>query len=189
MGLCECDYKMTVNRSADVDQYPSPNAEDLSATLSGGKIFSKIDLSHAYQQVELDDNTQKYLTIYTHKGLYRYKRLPFGVCSAPAIFQRILDQLLLGVKLTVYRLDDILISGSSPEEHLHILEDVFGRLQDHGIRLNPANGIFFQPGVEFLGHWINQHGIRPLPQKIEAIMEASSPTNVTELKSYLGLLN
>ena len=183
------DYKMTVNRCADVDQYPLPNAEDLFATLSGGKIFSKIDLSHAYQQVELDDNSQKYLTINTHKGLYRYKRLPFGVSSAPAIFQRIMDQLLLGVKFTVCRLDDILISGSSPEEHLQILEEVFGRLQDHGIRLNPAKCIFFQPGLEFLGHWIDQHGIRPLPQKMEAIMEASSPTNVTELKSYLGLLN
>ena len=100
-----------------------------------------------------------------------------------------MDQLLLGVKFTVCQLDDILISGSSPEEHLQILEEVFGRLQDHGIRLNPARCIFFQPGLEFLGHWIDQHGIRPLPQKMEAIMEASSPTNVTELKSYLGLLN
>ena len=98
------DYKMTVNQCADVDQYPLPNAEDLFATLSGGKIFSKIDLSHAYQQVELDDNSQRYLTINTHKGLYRYKRLPFGVSSAPAIFQRIMDQLLLGVKFTVCRL-------------------------------------------------------------------------------------
>ena len=144
------DYKMTVNRCADVDQYPLPNAEDLFPTLSGGKIFSKIDLSHAYQQVELDDNSQKCLTINTHKGLYRYKRLPFGVSSAPAIFQRIMDQLLLGVKFTVCRMDDNLISGSSPEEHLHILEEVFGCLQDHGIRLNPAKCIFFQPGL--LGH-------------------------------------
>ena len=178
------DYKMTVNQCADVDQYPLPNAEDLFPTLCRGKILSKIDLSHAYHQVE-----QKYLTINTHKGLYRYKRLPFGVSSAAAIFQRIMDQLLLGVKFTVCRLDDILISGSSPEEHLQILEEVFGRLQDHGIRLNPAKCIFFQPGLQFLGHWIDQHGIRPLPQKMEAIMEASSPTNVTELKSYLGLLN
>ena len=101
-----------------------------------------------------------------------------------------MDKLLLGVTFTVCRWDDILISGRSPEEHLQILEEVFGRLQDHGIRLNPAKCIFFQPGFEFLGHWILLNFlIRPLPQKMEAIMEASSPNNVTELKSYLGLLN
>ena len=100
-----------------------------------------------------------------------------------------MDQLLQGVKFTVCRLDDILVSGGSPEEHLAILEEVFGRLQEHGIRFNPAKCIFFQSGLEFLGHWIDKNGICPLPQKMDAIMEAKSPTNVTELKSYLGLLN
>lgn len=94
-----------------------------------------------------------------------------------------------GVKFTLCRLDDILISRGSHEEHLQILQEVFGRLQDHKIRLNPAKCMFFQPGLEFLGPWIDQHGIRPLPQKMEAILEANSLTNATELKSYLGLLN
>ena len=100
-----------------------------------------------------------------------------------------MDQLLQGVKFTVCRLDDILISGGSPEEDLAILEEVFRRLQEHGIRLNPVKSIFFQSGLEFLGHWIDKNGIRPLPQKMDAVMQAKSPTNVTELKSYLGLLN
>ena len=181
------DCKMTMNQCADVDQYPLPNTENLFATLAGGQVFSKIDLSHTYQQVELDEDSQKYLTINTHKGLYRYKRLPFGVSSAAAIFQRIMDQLLQGVKFTVCHLDEILISGGSPEEHLAILEEVFGRLQEHGIRLNPAKCIFFQSGL--LGHWIDKNDISPLPQKMDAVMQAKSPTNVTELKSYLGLLN
>ena len=141
------DYEMTVNQCADVDKYPLPNTENLFATLAGGQVFGKIDLSHTYQQVELDEDSQKYLTINTHKGLCRYKRLPFGVSSAPAIFQRIMDQLLQGVKFTVCHLDEILISGGSPEEHLAILEEVFGRLQEHGIRLNPAKCIFFQSGL------------------------------------------
>ena len=114
---------MTVNQCADVDQYPFPNTEDLFATLAGGQVFSKNDLSHAYQQVELDEDSQKYLTINMHKGLYRYKLLPFGLSRAPAIFQRILDQLLQGVKFTVCCLDVILISRSFPEEHLTILEE------------------------------------------------------------------
>lgn len=100
-----------------------------------------------------------------------------------------MDQLLQGVKFTVCRLDDILISGRSTEEHLEILEEVFQRLEEHGIRLNRAKCVFFQQGLEFLGHWIDVHGIRPLPQKVDAIVNTKSPTNVTELKSYLGLLN
>ena len=183
------DYKMTVNQCADVDQYPLPNTEDLFATLAAGQVFSKTDLCDAYQQVELDEDSHIYLTINTQKGLYRYKRLPFGVSSAPTIFQRIMDQPLQGVKFTVCRLDDILISGGSPEEHFAILEEVFRRLQEHSIKLNPARCIFFQSGLEFLGHWIDKNGIRPLPQKMDAVMQAKSPTNVTELKSYLGLLN
>ena len=95
---------MTVNQCADVDQYPLPNTEDLFAKLAGGQVSSKVDLSHAYQQVELEKDSQKYLTINTRKGLYRYKRLPFGVSSTPAIFQRIMDQLVQGAKLAVCRL-------------------------------------------------------------------------------------
>ena len=188
LRLCG-DYKMTLNQYADVDQYPLPNTEDLFATLAGGQVFSKTDLSNAYQQVELDEDSQKYLTINTQKGLYRYKRLPFGVSIAPAIFQRIVDQLLQGVKFTVCRLDDILISGGFPEENLAILEEDFRRLQEHDIRLNPAKCIFFQSGLQFLGHWTAKNGIRPLPQNLDSVMQAKSPTNVTELKSYLGLLN
>ena len=100
-----------------------------------------------------------------------------------------MEQLLQGVKFTVCHLDDILISGGSPEEHLAILEEVFRRLQEHGIRLNPAKCIFFQSGLEFLGHWIDKNGIRPLTQKMDVVMQAKSPTTVTQLKSYLGLLN
>ena len=98
-----------------------------------------------------------------------------------------MDQLLHGVKFTVCHLDEILISGGSPEKHLAILEEVFGRLQEHGISLNPAKCIFFPVGP--LGHWIDKNGISPLPQKMDAVMRAKSPTNVTELKSYLGPLN
>ena len=83
----------------------------------------------------------------------------------------------------------ILISSRSLEEHLEILEEVFRRLEEHGIWLNHAKCIFLQEGLEFLDHWIDVHGIRPLPKKMEAILETKSPTSVTELKLYLGLLN
>ena len=90
-------YKITVNRAAKLERYPIPRIEELFASLSGGKTFSKLDLSHAYLQVPLDEQSQKYVTINTHKGLFRYKRLPFGIASAPSIFQRVMENLLQGI--------------------------------------------------------------------------------------------
>ena len=96
------DYKTTVNPCAGVDQYPLPIIEDLFATVAGEQVSSKIDLSHAYQQVQLNEDSLKYLTVNTHRDLYCYKRLSLGVSSAPAILQRTMDQLLQGVKFTVW---------------------------------------------------------------------------------------
>ena len=91
------DYKVTVNSALDVDQYPLPNPTDLFASLAGGQKFSKLDLSRAYQQLLLDDDSKNFTTINTHQGMYRYTRLPFGIASAPAIFQRTMDSILQGI--------------------------------------------------------------------------------------------
>ena len=88
------DYKVTINPVLQIDQYPVPKAEDLFSTLAGGQKFSKFDLSHAYQQMLLTKESRKYVTINTHKGLYQYNRLPFGVASAPAIFQQTMEKIL-----------------------------------------------------------------------------------------------
>ena len=91
------DYKMTINHAAKLDVYPLPRVEDLFATLSGGCSFTKLYLAQAYQQIPLDESSKQYVTINTHKGLYRYNRLPFGVSAAAAIFQRTMENLLLGL--------------------------------------------------------------------------------------------
>ena len=98
------DYKVTINPMLDVNQYPLPRPEDLFATLAGGKRFTKLDLSHAYNQLILDEESRPYLTINTHRGLYQYNRLPFGVASAPAVFQKTMDTILRGLKgaLTIF---------------------------------------------------------------------------------------
>ena len=82
------DYKVTVNQSLDVDQYPLPKPDDLFAMVTNGRVFTKLDLSQAYQQMLLDEESRQYVTINTHLGLYHYTRLPFGVASAPAMFQK-----------------------------------------------------------------------------------------------------
>eukprot|EP00731_Ephydatia_muelleri_P020829 Em0013g556a len=183
------DYKLTVNRVANLECYPLPRIDDLLASLGKGKIFSKLDLANAYLQLALEDESKKYVTITTHKGLYRYNRLPFGVASAPAIFQRTMENLLRDISNVVVYLDDILVSGSTEAEHLHTLDRVMSRLEEHGLHLKLSKCVFMAPSVEYLGHHISADGIRPAEGKKRAIEDAPRPQNVGQLRSFVGLLN
>ena len=130
-----------------------------------------------------------YVTVNTHQGLYQYTRLPFGVASAPAIFQRLMDRILQGIPRVICYIDDILVTGASEADHLHNLGEVLKRLDDRGFRLKKSKCNFMARSVEYLGLQVNQHGIRALPNKVEAITNAPPPKNVQELRSFLGLLN
>lgn len=151
--------------------------------------YSKLDLSHAYQQVILDEDSKRYVTLNTHKGLFTVNRLPFGVASSPAIFQRIMEGLLQGIPRVAIYLDDILITGRNDQEHLHTLSEVLKRFMDGRMRLKREKCAFMQRKAEFLGHRVDSTGLRPLSNKVEALQKAPAPRNVTELKAYLGLLN
>ena len=183
------DFKLTVNQASKLDRYPIPKIEDLFAKVNGGKVFTQLDLSQAYQQLLLEEESKQYVVINTQRGLFRYNRLPFGVSSAPGIFQRAMESLLQGIPNIAIYLDDILISGTSEEEHLKTLEIVPGRLQDAGLKLKRDKCLFMRSSVVYLGYLIDADGLHPMPDKVKAILEAPEPTNVTELKSYLGLLN
>jgi len=135
-----------------------------------------------------DDESKKYVVINTHKGLFRYTRLPYGIASAPGIFQKAMEQLLQGIPgVTVY-IDDILITGETDGEHLKSLEEVLRRLAKADLRAKKPKCKFLVPSVSYLGHQIDESGLHPLPHKVKAIREAPTPNNITELKSYLGLL-
>ena len=178
-----------LNRAASVESYPIPHIEDLLASFGNAKVFSKLDVSHAYQQLEFDDDSKYFVTITTHKGLYKYNRLPFGVASAPAIFQRTMETLLRDVGNVCVYIDDILVCGSTEGEHLATLHRVLERLQQAGFRLKLAKCIFNVPSVEYLGYVITASGVRPVEKKVSAILKAPAPKNMTELKSFLGMLN
>ena len=183
------DYKVTVNTVLERDQYPLPRPEDIFASLAGGRQFTTLDLSHAYNQLVLKEESQRYVTINTHRGLYIYKRLPFGISSAPAVFQKTVDTILQGMGKVACYLDDILITGSTEEEHLSNLEEVLRRLQAHGVRLKKDKCHFMESCVEYLGHRIDQHGLHTTDNKLTAIVKAPTPRSVQELRSFLGLLN
>ncbi|KAL5517106.1 hypothetical protein EMCRGX_G002578 [Ephydatia muelleri] len=151
--LCSCgDFKVTVNAVLDVNKYPLPKPDDLFAALEGGLRFTKLNLRQAYQQLALEEGSQEFVTVNTHQGLYQFTRLPFGVASAPAIFQKIMDEILQGIPRVVCYLDDILISGSSDKEHLTNLEEVLKRLREAGIHLCKEKCVFWAESVEYLGH-------------------------------------
>lgn len=183
------DFKMTVNKVSKLDRYPIPKIEDLFANLSGGTSFSKLDLSQAYSQLTLDDDSKQYTVINTHRGLFRYNRLPFGIASAPGIFQRTMESLLSGIPKVMVYLDDILVSGTSEENHLENLHLVLNRLEKAGLRLKKEKCEFMVPNITYLGHKIDSEGLHPTPAKVEAILKAAVPKDVTELKAFLGLLN
>ncbi len=129
------DYKVTINQASKLDNYPIPKTEDLLTCLRGGDKFTKLDFSHAYNQLMLDEESKNAVTINTHKGLFRYNRLPYGVSSAPGIFQRTIENLLQGIPRVIARVDDVLLTGVDDDEHFQNLEEVLRRVQTAGLWL------------------------------------------------------
>ena len=144
------DYKVTLNQATLTETYLLPRIDEMLASLSGGTVFSKLDLAHAYQQVMLDDESKGMATVNTHKGLYHVNRLPFGVASAPSVFQRIMDTVLQGLPFMFNYIDDILVTGRNLEEHIQNLEAVLARLGKHGFRLKREKCAFPLPCVDYL---------------------------------------
>ena len=183
------DFRVTVNPFLKVDQYPLPRVEDILATLEDSIVFSKIDLQSAYLQMELDEESREFTTINTHKGLYRFNRLAFGIASAPAIWQRAMEKVLVGILKTQCLLDDIIVAGSSMEEHLRLLEQVLERLTQYNLTLNKKKCSFLQPAITYCGFRVDGAGLHKTPEKIQAVVEAPQPDNLTQLRAFLGMVN
>ena len=182
------DFSVTYNCCADLVRYPLPKIEDLHTAMNGCKVFSCIDIRDAYHNVRVSKDSQKYLIINTHIGLFAFKRLPNGVHSGPAVFQQIIDTVLAGIPKVICILDDILCGGIDVQDQLNTLSVVLCRLQSAGFKLNKAKCKFLQSSVTYLGHVIDAEGLHPTDSKLKAIRDAPAPRNVVELRAYLGLL-
>ena len=152
------DFKLSINPVSSLDSYPIPKVKDLFSTLSGGKVFTKLDLQQAYQQLELDENSKQYVVINTHRGLFWYNRLPLGVWSATGIFQPTMENLLQDILKAVVYLDDILLTGSSEEEHLYTLQSILHRLESASLKLRRDKCKFLTSSITYLGHRIESEG-------------------------------
>ena len=156
--------------------------------LRGGQRFTELDLKSAYQQLYLDPESQQLVTINTHRGLYRYKRLPFGIASLPALFQRTMDIILQGLDHVASIQDDILITGKD-EEHMKNLNSVLSRLDHYSLRLQLSKCKFIQKSATYMGSVISASWISPTEEKVEAIKQAPRPENLTQLRAFLGMIN
>ena len=182
------DYKVTINQCVEKKVYPLPTTEDLFAQIAGGQVFSKLDMAQAYQQLTLDEDSKKLLVVNTPRGLFQYTRLPYGVSTAPVIFQSVMDRILQGLPVACY-LDNLLIATKTEEEHDQLLEQILERLEKAEIRLKQEKCEFYAKELQYLGHRINATGIHPTEEKIQAIQDAPRPENVSQLRAFLGLMN
>lgn len=132
---------------------------------------------------------KKLVIINTPWGLYRYNRLCFGVASAPAIFQRLMDALIADLPGVAAYIDDLVVSGETEEEHLNNLTRLFERLQEYGLRIELSKCNFMQDSVEYLGHIIDKNGKRPSNSSVKAFQDLPKPNNTPEVKAFLGKIN
>ena len=179
------DYSVTVNPQLEPHRYPIPLPSELMRKLGGGHFFTKIDLADAYNQIMLSPESQKKLALSTHRGVLLQQRLPFGITSAPGYFQEIIDQLTQDLNGVAAYIDDILVGGSTAEEHLSNVRNLFQRLHDKGLRCRLDKCVFAKPSIEYLGYILSKEGIAKGP-KVDAVISMPAPENVSELKSFLG---
>ena len=175
MRFC-VDYRQ-LNSVTRKDAYPIPRIDETLDTLSGSCIFTTLDLLSGYWQVEVRPEDREKTAVCTSERLFEFNVMPFGLCNAPATFQRLMDCVLAGLhwqSCLVY-LDDVLILGRSFSEHLHNLRDVFDRLREAGLKLKPSKCTFGQKEVAFLGHIVSDQGIAPDPAKVAAITNWPTP--------------
>ncbi|GFS61079.1 retrovirus-related Pol polyprotein from transposon 412 [Trichonephila clavipes] len=182
------DYRK-LNDVTKKDSYPLPRIDDTLDTLSGHKWFSTLDLKSGYWQVEIHPEDREKTAFTSGQGLWQFKVMPFGLCNAPATFERLMETVLKGLtfEACLIYLDDVIIGGRTFEEHLQNIRKVLSKLRDANLKLNPSKCKFFQKEVNYLGHIISAEGVRTDPEKVSAVKNWKRPENLRELRSFLGL--
>ena len=178
-----------LNQSVKRERHPLPAVDPTLAQLAGAQIFTKLDANSGFWQIPLSSSSALLTTFITPFGRYYFRRLPFGISSAPEHFQRRMSEALAGLTGTVCLMDDVLIYGATRKEHDERLRKVLERLTSLGMTLNAEKCSFAQSSVKFLGHVIDADGIRPDLDKVTAITQFSKPTCVGDVRRFLGMVN
>eukprot|EP00833_Pecoramyces_ruminatium_P015176 jgi/Orpsp1_1/1189208/evm.model.d7180000070286.1 len=181
------DYRR-VNSLTEKDSYALPLIDDILSYIGKNKVLSTIDLFSGYHQVPMYSEDKDITCFTTLYGNFNFKVMPFGLCNAPATFQREMNRIffnLIGECVFIY-IDDLVVFSDSYEQHVKDLAKVFNILKDNGLKLNLEKCHFFQQEVELLGHILSTAGIKPIPEKVLVIANWLPPSNVSKLRSFLG---
>ena len=175
------------NQAIIRERHQMPTVEELTSDLNGAKIFSKIDLTSGYHQLQLTKESRSITTFSTHVGLFRYKRLNFGISSASEIFQETIHSVIQDIPNARNISDDIIVFRTTQEQHDKTLEAVFRCLHETGLTINKSKCLFNQTTIEFFDLVFSSYGVSPDSSKVTAIKHATKPTNVAEIKRFLGM--
>ena len=169
------------------DVYPLPRIEDLLDQLSGKRIFSTLDARTGYWQIRMEEKSVEKTAFVSMDGLYEFRVMPFGLCTAPVTFQRLMQKALRGLPFCSVFIDDIIVFLDSMDAHLEHLKQMFDRLRQIRLKLHPQKCCFMYPEVPFVGHIVSATGIRSNLDKVRAVREFRVPTNVKMVREFLGL--
>lgn len=188
------DYRLCVdmriaNKAIVRERHQLPTIEETFQELEGAQIFTKLDVKWAFHQLELSPESRLITTFSTHMGLFRYKRLMFGIKNGPEKFQKIMDQILAHCEGVVDFADDIFVWGKDKKEHGRRLHQVLQVLSEKGVTLNPKKCSFGVEKIKFLGHEVSSKGILPSEENKKTILEFRQPKSSEEVQSFLGLVN
>ena len=186
------DYR-PLNSVTKPDMFPLPRIDDLLDQLGKSQFFSTLDLASGYWQIKVEEESREKTAFITNQGLYEFRVMPFGLTNAPAVFQRLMQQVLSGLNpvegpdfVAVY-LDDVLVFSEALDDHLMHLRLVLERIGQAGLKLKPAKCHLVRQEVEYLGHTITPNGLLPNPKLIEAVRDFAVPMSLKETRRFLGL--
>lgn len=182
------DYRK-LNSVTVKDVYPLPRIDDTLDSLHGARYFSSMDLRSGYWQIAVDEHDREKTAFVTPDGLYEFRVMPFGLCNAPATFQRMMDMLLRSFRWTfcLCYLDDVVVFSENIDEHIQRLRAVLECFRKAGLQLNAKKCTFGGQQIKILGHLVDKDGIHPDPDKISAVQQFPRPENQKSLRSFLGL--
>ena len=184
-----CVDLKALNENVMREVYPLPTVDQTLAQMNGATKFSKLDANSGFWQIPLSENSRHFTTFFTPLGRFCFNKLPFGICSAPEVFQNRMSKVLQGLEGVVCQIDDILVYGKDAEDHDVCLQAVLKHLQEAKVTLNTEKCVFNQDSVKFLGHVVDKNGIAADPEKVRAIVEMKEPTCVADLRRFLGMVN
>ena len=178
-----------LNESVLREVHPIPKVDEILGKLSGATIFSKLDANSGFWQIPLSEDSRLLTTFITPVGRFCFNKLPFGISSAPELFQKRMGKLLEGLEGVVCLIDDVLVVGADQKQHDERLTRVLERIESAGVTLNPEKCEFSKSSVRFLGHCIDKDGVRADPEKTAAICSMQPPRSVSELRRFMGMIN